>query len=63
MVMARIYSNCGDYDKAMDELELVLSLKTNITVNTLKFERWIDHFRDHPRFKQLMADYASKPEA
>jgi len=60
--LARIYSNCGDYEKAMDELELVLSLKTNITVNTLKFERWIDPFRDQPRYKQLIADYAFNPE-
>lgn len=63
MVMARIYANCGEYDKAMDELELVLSLKTEITVNTLKFEHWIDPFRDSSRFRQLMADYAFNPEA
>jgi hypothetical protein len=58
MVMARIYANCGDYQKAMDELELVLSLNTYITANTLKYEPWLDPLRDNPRFKQLMADYA-----
>jgi hypothetical protein len=58
MVMARIYANCGEYGKAMDELELVLSLKTYITVNTLKFKRWIDPFRDHPRYQALIRQYA-----
>ena len=54
MVMARIYTNCGEYDKAIDELELVLSQKTFITVNTLKFKHWVDPFRDHPRYKALV---------
>jgi hypothetical protein len=54
MVMARIYANCGRYDEAIDELELVLSLEIYITVNTLKYKHWIDPFRDHPRFQALL---------
>jgi len=59
MDMARIYSNCGDYDKAMNELEFVLSQETYVTVNTLKFEHWIDPFRDSPRYKELMTKYSA----
>ncbi len=58
MVMARIYANCGDYEKAMDELELVLSRKTYITINTLKFKHWIDSFRDTPRYQAIIKKYA-----
>lgn len=57
MVMARIYANCGDYVKAMDQLELVLSLKTHVTVNTLKFKHWIDPFREQPRYLALIQKY------
>ncbi len=61
MVMARIYANCGRYDEAVDELELVLSLETYITVNTLKFKHWIDPLRDHPRYQALIKKYAFTP--
>lgn len=54
MEMARIYANCGQYDGAMDELEAVLSLETYVTVNTLKFNHWIDPFRDTPRFQAMI---------
>jgi hypothetical protein len=63
MVMARIYANCGEYEKAMNELELVLSLKTYITVNTLKFMPWIDPFRDHPRYRALAEKYGGSYES
>ncbi|MEE8578072.1 MAG: hypothetical protein V3T31_12525 [candidate division Zixibacteria bacterium] len=55
--MARIYANCGKYDEAIDELELVLSLKTHITVNTLRLKHWIDPLRNHPRFRALSVKY------
>ena len=57
MLMARIYANCGRYDKATDELEAVLSLKTYITVNTLKYKHWIDPLRDRARFEALTRKY------
>jgi len=57
MVMARIYANCGRYDQAIDELEDVLSLETDVTVNTLKYKHWIDPFRDHPRYQALIEKY------
>jgi hypothetical protein len=58
MVMARIYAECEKYDEAIDELELVLSLETRITVNTLKLKHWIDPLRDHPRYKSMIKKYA-----
>jgi tetratricopeptide (TPR) repeat protein len=58
MIVARIYANCGKYDEAINELELVLSLETDITVNTLKYKHWIDPFRDHPRYQALIKKYA-----
>jgi hypothetical protein len=58
MVMARIYVNCEKYDEAIDELELVLSLETQVTVNTLKLKHWIDPLRDHPRYQAMIKKYA-----
>ena len=57
MVMARIYINCGRYEEAIDELEVVLSLESDYTVNYLKFEYWIDPLRDDPRFLATIERY------
>ncbi len=62
MVMARIYANCKMYDNAIDELELVLSLETHVTVNTLKLKHWIDPFRGNPRYLALIEKYAIKSD-
>ena len=58
MVMAQIYTNCGEYDKALDELEDLLSLETGFTINSLKFENWTRPLRELPRYKELEKEYA-----
>lgn len=58
MVMAQIYTNCGRYDEAIDELEYVLSLETEYNVNRLKFISWIEPLKDLPRFQAVMKQYA-----
>ena len=58
MVMAEIYVNCGKYDEALDELEAVLSQKSFVTTNTLKFSKWLDPVRQNPRYKSLIEQYA-----
>ena len=60
MSMARIYANCGRYGEAIDELEAVLSLNTYVTVNTLKYNHWIDPFRDHPRYQVLIEKHKNQ---
>lgn len=60
MGMAQIYGNCGDYEKAIDEIEIVLSLKNTYTMNWFKFVHWVDPFRDHPRFQALVEKYDTK---
>lgn len=57
IVMARIYSICGDYDKAMDEIEYLLSMEESITVNDLYFWVWVDPYRHDPRLKQIVGRY------
>ena len=57
MVMARIYVNCGSYDKAIDELDHLLSLEGEHTVNNLKLWCCVDPLRDHPRFQALLEKY------
>lgn len=58
MVMAKIYIICGEYDKAMDEIETVLSQNTLPNANMLKLTPWIDPIRDNPRFKEMIKRYS-----
>ena len=57
MVMAEIYTECGRYDEALDELEHILSLETGTTVNELMLQWWIEPLKDLPRYQQLTEMY------
>jgi tetratricopeptide (TPR) repeat protein len=58
MVMANIYARCGDYDKALDELEELLSQQTNYTVNDFKLNSELEPLRKLPRYQEMMRKYA-----
>lgn len=61
MVMAQIYVECGEYEKALDELDYLLSLETIFTVNELKMRSQWDPLRDHPRYQELLEKYPYPP--
>ena len=63
MVMAIIYTNCGRYDDAIDELDYVLSLEVVPTANMLKFQPWVKPLEDLPRYKELLKKYAFAGES
>lgn len=58
MVMAEIYTICGQYDNAIVELEDLLSIESTFTTNDLKLSRVFDPIRGLPRFKDMMKRYA-----
>jgi tetratricopeptide (TPR) repeat protein len=54
---ALVYVKVGKYDLAIDQLELLLSIPSNITVLWLRLDpRW-DPLRTHPRFQALLKKY------
>lgn len=56
--MARIYTGCGEYDKAIDQLESALSMPSDISVELLRIDPAFDPLRDHPRFIELIEKYS-----
>jgi serine/threonine-protein kinase len=58
MRLANIYSMVGEYDKALDEIELLLSIPYYVTTWHLKLNPVWDPMRDHPRFQELIAKYS-----
>lgn len=57
MVMAQIYANCRQYDNAIDELDTLLSLESNYTVNDLKWNLILAPLQKLPRYQALIAKY------
>jgi non-specific serine/threonine protein kinase len=55
---AYIYSMIGEYEKALDEIELLLTIPYYFTTWDLKLNPFWDPFRDHPRFQELIAKYS-----
>jgi serine/threonine-protein kinase len=56
--LAYVYSMVGEHDKALDEIELLLSIPYNYTTWDLKLNPFWDPMRDHPRFQELIAKYS-----
>ncbi len=59
MVMAIIYVRCREYDKAIDELEQLLSQQTNYTVNDFKLNPELTPLRKLPRYQEMLRKYSS----
>ena len=53
--LARIYAMVGEYDAAIDELELLLSLPGPLSVARLRIDPTWDPLRGQPRFQALVA--------
>jgi len=55
--MAEIYTVCGRYDEAIDELLYLFSIETDFTINDLKFDKIFEPILAHPRYKELVDRY------
>ncbi len=60
MVMTEIYIIAAEYDKAIDELEYLISIESPYTAHTLQLEPFFDPLRDYPRFKALIKKYENE---
>ncbi len=52
--LARIYTMVGKYDKALDQIEYLLSIPGPLSIPLLKIDPAWEPLRNHPRFKKLI---------
>jgi serine/threonine protein kinase/tetratricopeptide (TPR) repeat protein len=60
--LAEIYVMVGEYEKAIDKIDYLLSIPSIISVPILQLDPTWDPLRDHPRFKKLLEKYSEKQE-
>jgi serine/threonine-protein kinase len=57
--LARIYTMVGEYDAAIDQLEILLAVPSNTAVPMLRIDPTWDPLRGHPRFQRLLDKYGN----
>ncbi|UCC83921.1 MAG: tetratricopeptide repeat protein, partial [Gemmatimonadota bacterium] len=55
--LAEVYVRVGEYDAAIEQLELLLSIPSPLSANLLRVDPLWDPLRDDPRFQKLLEDY------
>jgi TolB-like protein len=55
--LAKIYSRVGQHDNALDLIEELLSIPSDLSVGLLRLDPVWDPLRDHPRFQALLEKY------
>ena len=55
--LAHIYILVGEYDRAIDQLEYLLSIPGKVSIWQLKLAPIYDPLREHPRFQALVSGY------
>ncbi len=55
--LTQIYILVGEHDAAIDELEHLLSIPSDLSVPRLRIDPTYDPLRDHPRFQALLTKY------
>jgi non-specific serine/threonine protein kinase len=56
--LAHIYIMMGEYDRAINHLETLLSIPSQLTVWRLKLDPRYDPLRDRPEFQELLEKYS-----
>ncbi len=55
--LAVTYARVGEYDKALDLIDTLLSIPSSVTVAKLRLDPYYDPLRDRPRFQALFEKY------
>jgi len=52
--LARIYVMVGEFNMAINQIEFLLSIPSELSISLLRLDPAWDPLRDHPRFKKLI---------
>ncbi|UCF04540.1 MAG: protein kinase [bacterium] len=58
ITLAEIYAIVGEFEAAIDQLEILLSIPAEISVQAIRLDPVWDPLRNNPRFQQLLEKYS-----
>jgi serine/threonine-protein kinase len=58
--LTEIYIKVGEYEKAINQIEYLLSIPSRISVGILKLDPLYDPLHDNPRFQKLLEKYRQR---
>jgi tetratricopeptide (TPR) repeat protein len=56
--LAFIYTMVGEYDKALEQIEHLLSIPSLFSVSMLRIDTRFDPLREHPRYQEIVDKYS-----
>jgi non-specific serine/threonine protein kinase len=56
MALVAVYTRVGEHEAAIEKLEYLLSIPSEMTVKTLRLNPTWDPLREHPRFQKLVGE-------
>jgi len=56
--LADVYVMTGDYDRALDQIEYLLSIPSYFSISALQLNPEFDPLRNHPRYQKLVAKFS-----
>jgi serine/threonine protein kinase/tetratricopeptide (TPR) repeat protein len=59
LILSEIYAITGEYDSAIDQIDLLLSIPSGITLKLIELDPLFAPLREHPRFEELKSKYPS----
>ena len=59
--LALVYAWTGERDRAIEQLEILAGMPSNVSFGELRFSPCWDSLRGDPRFEQLIEKLAPKP--
>ncbi len=57
MNLGRIYAWVGEPDKAIDQIELLLTVPSDTTIHDIRLDSTWKSIHDHPRFQRLLREH------
>jgi serine/threonine protein kinase/tetratricopeptide (TPR) repeat protein len=58
--LAKVYARVGDHDRAIDQLEYLLSIPCRLSVPLLRLDPAWDPLRGNPKFEELLTRYGER---
>ena len=55
--LINVYIRIGEYDRAIEQIDYVLSIPSHLSLGRIKLDPLYDPIRNYPKFKEVLEKY------